>query len=49
MPNTSTIILGVTKPEQLDEQLEALDLIPKITAEVREKVEAILDNKPNGP
>ncbi|CAG7846100.1 Putative voltage-gated potassium channel subunit beta AltName: Full=K(+) channel subunit beta [Serendipita indica DSM 11827] len=49
MPNTGTIILGASKPEQLDEQFEALDLIPRITEEVREKVEAILDNKPKEP
>ncbi|KAG8797414.1 hypothetical protein FRC16_008884 [Serendipita sp. 398] len=49
MPQTGTIILGASTPEQLLEQLEALDLIPKIDEGVREKVEGILKNKPEGP
>jgi len=45
-PNTSTVILGASKPEQLVENLKALEVIPKLTPEVLEKIEAILSTKP---
>ncbi|KAJ7246979.1 NADP-dependent oxidoreductase domain-containing protein [Mycena rebaudengoi] len=45
-PNTSTVILGVTSPEQLLQNLEALKVLPKITDEILAKIEKILDNKP---
>ncbi|KAG8219205.1 NADP-dependent oxidoreductase domain-containing protein [Butyriboletus roseoflavus] len=45
-PNTSTVILGASKPEQVLDNLKALDVIPKLTPEVLDKIEAILDNKP---
>ena len=43
---TSTVILGATKPEQLLENLKALEVIPKLTPEVLKKIEGILGNKP---
>ncbi|KAI0354653.1 Aldo/keto reductase [Trametes cingulata] len=46
-PNTSTVILGASKPEQLIDNLKALEVIPKLTPEVLEKIEKILDNKPS--
>jgi len=45
-PNVSTCILGATKVEQLHENIKALDVIPRLTPEVMEKIEKILDNKP---
>ncbi|EPT04480.1 hypothetical protein FOMPIDRAFT_1021762 [Fomitopsis schrenkii] len=45
-PNTGTIILGATKPEQVLDNLGALKVIPKLTPEVLEKIEKILGNKP---
>lgn len=45
-PNTSTVILGASRPEQILDNLKALDVIPKLTPEVLDKIEAILDNKP---
>ena len=45
-PHTSTVILGASKPEQLLDNLKALEVLPKLTPEVLEKVEKILDNKP---
>ncbi|TBU29779.1 voltage-gated potassium channel beta-2 subunit [Dichomitus squalens] len=45
-PNTSTVILGASKPEQIVDNLKALDVIPKLTSEVLEKIEHILENKP---
>ncbi|KAH9932092.1 Aldo/keto reductase [Epithele typhae] len=45
-PNTHTVILGASKPEQVLDNLKALDVIPKMTPEVMDKIEKILDNKP---
>ncbi|KAI0082324.1 Aldo/keto reductase [Panus rudis PR-1116 ss-1] len=46
-PGTSTVILGATKPEQIIDNLKALDVIPKLTPEVLDKIEKILENKPS--
>jgi voltage-dependent potassium channel beta subunit len=45
-PNVSTVITGASKPEQVRENMQALEVVPKLTAEVMEKIEEILDNKP---
>ncbi len=44
--NVTTAILGATKKEQLIDNLKALEVLPKITTEVIEKIEAIMSNKP---
>ncbi|KAG2022470.1 hypothetical protein CC2G_000215 [Coprinopsis cinerea AmutBmut pab1-1] len=45
-PNTGTVILGASSPEQVVENLKALEVLPKLTPEILEKIEMILDNKP---
>lgn len=45
-PNVSTAILGASKPEQLKETITSLDVLPLLTTEITEKIEAILQNKP---
>lgn len=45
-PHVSTTILGASKKEQLVENLQALDVVPLLTPEIMEKIEAILNNKP---
>ncbi|KAJ8456492.1 hypothetical protein ONZ45_g18697 [Pleurotus djamor] len=45
-PNTSTVILGASKPEQIIDNLKALEVIPKLTPDVLEKIEEVLRNKP---
>lgn len=45
-PNTSTVILGVSSPAQLRENLKALAVIPQLTPDVLAKVEEIMDTKP---
>jgi aryl-alcohol dehydrogenase-like predicted oxidoreductase len=40
------VILGASKPEQVVDNLKALDVIPKLTPEILDKIEAILQNKP---
>ncbi|KAI0033952.1 NADP-dependent oxidoreductase domain-containing protein [Vararia minispora EC-137] len=48
-PNTSTVILGATKPEQVIENLKALEVCQKLTPEILEKIEGIVQNKPTPP
>ena len=43
---TSTVILGASKPEQVVDNLKAIDIIPKLSPGVLEKIEQILQNKP---
>jgi voltage-dependent potassium channel beta subunit len=45
-PNTSTVILGASKPEQILENLKAIEVIPKLTPEIMNKIEKILNNTP---
>ncbi len=47
--NVSTVILGASKQSQLTDNLAALDNRDKLTEEVRNQIEAILQNKPEGP
>ena len=46
-PNVSTVITGASKPEQVIQNMKALDAVDKLSDEVMEKIEDILDNKPH--
>lgn len=48
-PNVSTVILGGSKVHHLEENIDALDLVPKLTEEVLSSIEDVLDNKPAHP
>lgn len=45
-PNVSTAILGASKTEQLKETLGSIEVLPLLTVDVMEKIESILENKP---
>ncbi|MCB9274384.1 MAG: aldo/keto reductase [Lewinellaceae bacterium] len=45
-PNVSSVILGGSKVTQLEENLKALDVVPTLTADAMERIEHILDNRP---
>lgn len=47
--NVSTVILGASKTSQLEENFKAFEAKEKLTDEVMEKIEAILQNKPQPP
>lgn len=47
--NVSTVILGATKTSQIEDNVKALKLLPKLTPELMEEIEKILDNKPAEP
>jgi aryl-alcohol dehydrogenase-like predicted oxidoreductase len=48
-PNTSTVILGASKPEQILDNLKAIEVLPKLTPAVLDSIDEILDNKPAAP
>jgi len=45
-PNVSTVILGASKVEQIHDNCKALEVMKKLTPELMEEIEKILDNKP---
>lgn len=45
-PHTSTVILGASRLSQLEENLKSLAILPKLTPEIMEEIDKILDNKP---
>ena len=45
-PHVSTAIMGASRVEQLLDNLHALDVVPKLTPEIMEKIDGILGNKP---
>jgi voltage-dependent potassium channel beta subunit len=44
--NTSCVLLGASKLSQLEDNLKALDVVPKLTPEVLEKLEALWQTRP---
>ncbi len=48
-PNVSSVILGASRVEQLQETLDALDVVPLLNDEVCTRIEQILQNKPEAP
>ncbi|HUI26720.1 MAG TPA: aldo/keto reductase [Candidatus Kryptonia bacterium] len=45
-PHVSSVITGASRAEQVRENMKALDVTPKLTAEVIDRIEAVLANKP---
>lgn len=45
-PNVTTAILGATKEEQLIENFKALEVYPKLTQEIKDRIDAIMKTKP---
>ncbi|RAO99320.1 alcohol dehydrogenase [Petrotoga sp. 9PW.55.5.1] len=45
-PNVSTVITGASRAEQVKENVKAAEIKEKITEDVMEEIENILDNKP---
>ena len=48
-PRVSTVILGASRVEQLDENLAALNVVESLNDEIMERIETILGNKPELP
>lgn len=45
-PNVSTVITGASKPDQVRENMKAIEVVDKLIPDVIETIEEILDNKP---
>jgi voltage-dependent potassium channel beta subunit len=45
-PNVSTVIIGASRLSQLEDNLSAMHALKKLTPEVIERIESIVDNKP---
>ena len=46
-PNVSSVILGATKTDQLEENLKSLDVLPLLTEEVMAYIDDVMKNKPH--
>ncbi|MEW6746916.1 MAG: aldo/keto reductase [Planctomycetota bacterium] len=46
-PHVSSVITGASRPEQVVENMKALDVVPRLTPDVMERIEKVLDNKPH--
>lgn len=46
-PNVSTVITGASRPQQVTENMKALEIAPKLTPDVLERIEQVLDNRPS--
>ncbi len=44
--NVSSVITGASRPEHVSENIKSLDIVEKLTDEVMEQIETILDNRP---
>ena len=45
-PNVSTVITGASRPEQVTENMRALEVEPNLTSDVMNRIESILNSKP---
>lgn len=45
-PNVSTVITGASRVEQVRENMKALDVVEKLSPDVMERIEEVLQNKP---
>lgn len=45
-PNVSTVILGASRLTQLEDNLKSLEVLEKLSSEVMDKIEKIVENKP---
>ena len=41
-PNVSSVITGASRPEQVKENMKAMDILPKLTPEIVERIEKAL-------
>ena len=45
-PHVSSVITGASKPEQVHENMQALDIVAKLTPDVIDRIESVLGNRP---
>jgi aryl-alcohol dehydrogenase-like predicted oxidoreductase len=47
--HVSTVITGASKPEQVVQNMQALEVVPLLNQEVMGRIESLLNNKPAPP
>jgi voltage-dependent potassium channel beta subunit len=45
-PNVSSVITGASRPNQVHENMKALDIVPQLSQQVMQRIEDVLGNKP---
>ncbi len=45
-PNVSTVITGASRPEQVEENIQSLEVVEQLDEEIMARIEEILQNKP---
>jgi aryl-alcohol dehydrogenase-like predicted oxidoreductase len=45
-PNVSTVITGASRPEQVTENMEAIEVVSKLNSDAMGRIDVILGNKP---
>src|SRR6266571_1897906 len=45
-PNVSTVITGASKPEQVAENMKAIDVVPKLDTGIMERIESTFETRP---
>jgi len=45
-PNVSTVITGASKPHQVEENMQAIEVVDRLDGDVMERIESILDTQP---
>jgi voltage-dependent potassium channel beta subunit len=48
-PHVSTVITGASRPEQVVENMQAMGVVERLTPDVLERIEEVLQNKPKPP
>ncbi|KAK1390722.1 putative voltage-gated potassium channel subunit beta [Heracleum sosnowskyi] len=48
-PNVSSVITGATKVHQIEENMKAIKVIPLLTPEIMDRIEAVVQTKPKKP
>jgi voltage-dependent potassium channel beta subunit len=46
-PHVSTVMTGASKPEQVDENMKAIDVVDKLDSGIMERIDDVLGNKPD--
>ena len=48
-PNVSSVITGASRSQQVTENMKALEVLERLTPDIMERIEDILDNRPEPP
>jgi aryl-alcohol dehydrogenase-like predicted oxidoreductase len=46
-PHVSTVITGASRPSQIEENLRAIDVVPKLVPDVMARIDAVIAGEPS--